>query len=312
MRLMAAGLILAFLALNGIGQTSSAGDAQSTARANNLKLCRKAEDVLASMAKKRLKVLAFCDLAAKAAPIFPRMAKGYYRQALSAALALKSREALVLASRLKSMVKRRPSAPESGQALALSRDLKRQAHAAWPLRLVAEGVLSLDPDLARQALQMGVKRCRKNPDQSRRDLDMAGLALVLARRDRKDARGLADEITRPKIRAWAYREMARLTQAEKDLKRALEAAAQIADSGAKAMSLAQIAGIYYQVAKKTGTALFERAFEEAGRVRESMRRSFVQGEVAATAASFNARMAAKMAERVNSANGACFKAWRKV
>ena len=312
MRLVTTGLILTFLVLSGIGQMSSAQGSGSLARADILKLCQKAEGVLASMAKKRLKVLAFCDLAAKAAPIFPRMAKDYYQQALSAALALKSREHLVLASRLKSMAKRRHFASESGQAMAYSQELERQAHTAWPLRLVAEGVLSLDPDLARQILQTGVNTCRKNPDSRRRDLDMAGLSLVLARRNRKDARGLADEISRPRIKAWAYRKLARLTQAEKDLKKALQAAGHIKEPGAKAMSLAKTAGMYYQVKEKQGAALFKRAFEEAGRVKESMRRSFVQGEVAAIAASFNARMAAKMAEQVASANGACFKAWRKV
>ena len=179
------------------------------------------------------------------------------------------------------------------------------------MRLVAEGALPLDPALAGRALQIGLQRCRENPYPGRRGLDRAGLCLVLARRDRQEARLLAAQITIPRVRSWTYRELSRLTQAEPDLAEALRAAGQIKDPGAKAISLAQTAGLYYQVRQKAGADLFKKASNTAGQVEDRQRRSFVQGEVAAAAVLCNARLAAQMADQVDAVNGACFKVWRR-
>jgi len=300
----------AALALALLGAVGFSAPGRLAASSNAAELMARTQAALARLEASEQKVLAFCDLAAKAAPDFPQMAADFYGEALATAGDASRAQALTLAGKLKEQAKARPAAAESAPALAAARDLEARAWAAWPLRLLAEGLLPLNPPKAAAVLGVGLERCAQNPDPYYRDMDRAGLALVLARRDSASARRQMDLIGEARIRAWAFRELARLSQARGDLAKAVQAGERIADPGAQAMSLAATARLYFQVDQKAGSALGRRAFDLAGRIEDRKRRSFVQGEVAALISFFDPLAAEGMAGRLGPLDGSGFKAWR--
>jgi hypothetical protein len=250
------------------------------------------------LAARQLKVVALCGLAGKATAL-PDEARRIYGLALAAARDLDDPRAHELAREL-------AGRGDAGRSWA--RALEGMARAAWPLRLVAQGALTLDREQAARALELGLERARANPSAEERSRDLAGLAVVLARLDLARARGIVGEVDDPLWRAWAWRELAMAGKSRKDLLRAAQAARQAQDRALGAVSLARAAALAWGWEPALGRRLFSQALDLAGAVADPQRRAWAKGRVAALVARAAPRAALDAAKKL--VGGAGFAAQR--
>ena len=262
-----------------------------------------AQRLLQELAARQLRVVALCELAGKAVGALPGEARRLYALAWAAARALDDPRARELAREL---------AGRGGAGRSWARSLEVRLRAAWPLRLVAQGVLGLDRELAVRALELGLARARANPSAEARGRDLAGLAVVWARLDLARARGVVEEVGEPLWRAWAWRKLARLSQSRRDLEQAVRAALGVRDKALGAVSLARAAALAWGWEPAWGRRLFSRAWELAGAVADRQRRVWTRGKVAALVARAAPRAALAAAEELagGGAEGAGFAARR--
>ena len=277
--MLAGALGTGFLLLSASGQAGPAPGPGAAALARLKAAGGPWEALDRELAGGQRRVMAWCDLAHKASASFPGLARDYLARALAEALALADPRA--------------PSAEDDASPGA--QRLRRRARAAWPLRLVAQGGLALDLDLAQRALAQGLERCRRNPDPRQRDQDLAGLLLVQAHRDPKGAARLAGQVDDPAWRAWVWRRLSQFTRSAEAPRAALAAARQVADLGQRALALAATAP--YLAPHKPGAArqVAQEALALAGRLPEGRGRDLVQAQAVLLAGRGDPRLGLELA-----------------
>lgn len=263
----------------------------------------RANALLTSLRARQSRVVALCDLASKAAPAFPKLAREYISQALATAVSLAGPQTRDMVEQ----ARREAARQGSGHGAAEIREMDQLSRSAWPLALVARSALVVDLELAAKALDLGLERARGNPDPVGRDRDLAELAMVMGRSQAVRAREVAASIKNDHVRTRAWRGLAELTRQPQDLAQAALADQQITDPGAGALSLARTAAQAYDWSPAEGLRLFKQAFALAGKVASSKRRALLQAEVAAALARLDPKAGFDLAKRVEPGQGVRFK-----
>jgi len=292
-------LVLCALLAAGCGegpQTASRDKAPDLAR-------ERSSALLVSLKARQSRVVALCQLAAKAAPAFPELAREYLDLALNTAQSLadpQTRDQVEKASQ-------RALAQKTDEPKHEIAEIDQLSRAAWPLALVARSALVVNLELAAKALELGLERARSNPDPQARDRDLAEIAMVMGRSQAPRARRLAAGIISDQIRARAWRGLAELTRQPQDLSEAVRADQLIAEPGTGALSLTQTARQAYDWNPEQGLRLFRQAFAMAGKVASSKRRALLQAEVAEALARLDAKAGFDLARKVDPEQGVRFK-----
>lgn len=259
---------------------------------------------------RQARVAALCGLAAKAAATAPDLGMRFCAQALEQAAGLYDPALRALAERLRAAA---DSAGDPGRRETLAAaagEMEGYCLRVWPLRLVAEAALAVAPDIAAQALNQALMNLGLNKGPGR-DQDLAGLALVVARREPARARALAGQVADPGQRSRLWRELARGTNQPQDLEAAAAAARQIADPSAGARALAAAALDRWELDPEGGRALFAEARDLAGREPDPARQALALGEAAALLAQADPRQGLEEARALPALGGARFKALRR-
>lgn len=224
------------------------------------------------------RVVLLCDLAGRATGSAPELALDFYRQAQAAADQAVVRSAWAQARDLRSAAKAWPEAPRR-EAQEIAAGLEAASGRVWPLALVAEGALGVDPLLAAQVLRHGLDQVALEPAGSGRDQDLVRLALVQARWDQAQAGRLAAQVDDPLLRAWAWRQLAAPGRHPQAAASAVDAARAAAPGPGQALALARCGVMQLEADPAQALDLFEEAFGLAGRL-EPDQREAAQGQVA--------------------------------
>jgi hypothetical protein len=265
---------------------------------------QKALEVLDTWQKRQLQVVALCGLARKVEPYFPNRAKECYLKALALAKAGDSARASEVAAALRSQAASRPQGWDKKRLIALARSLESRAFAGWPLRLVAEGALSADPEISEPALKLALDRCRSNPNPEAGELESAAVILVWAKIRPLQAREKAQELKNLQTRARVYRELALLRRDRGDLDRALAAGHRISDAALRLQSLARTAAVMHAMDPDSSLKLLKRIWAEAGQVQTAA--PGLQDKVAAILVRVDVEAGLQAASRIPLKDGAGF------
>ncbi|MFZ5586981.1 MAG: hypothetical protein ACOZHQ_13755 [Thermodesulfobacteriota bacterium] len=246
------------------------------------------------------RVALLCDLAGRAAGGAPDLALECYRQAQAAAALAAGQSGQVQARELRAAAQDWPTARRE-RAQALAAGLDEAGDRVWPLALVAEGVLGVDPVLAAQVMQAGLDRLSLSPAGPGRDQDLARLALVAARWDQAQAGRLAEQVGDPLLRSFAWRQLARPGPRPQALAKAVLAARRAAAGPGQARALAHCGLLQLEADPAQALDLFEEAFALAGRL-EPGAREMAQGQVALLVAGRAPQVGLDLARRLPAAS----------
>jgi hypothetical protein len=140
------------------------------------------------------------------------------------------------------------------KALLISSRLDSSQSRAWPLRLIAEEWLIIDPAYAEQILETA-QITAEGAYGIYRDLDLRGIAVTWARLDPGQGVLIATKISDPSLRSWAFREISAVSGDSSLLLDAAESARRVSDPVQRARALREV-GVqaddeaYFQEAQK--------------------------------------------------------------
>ena len=125
---------------------------------------------------------------------------------------------------------------------------------AWALRLIAGEWSGVDPQRAKEILEMAVNTAESGIGLNR-DLDLRGIAVEMANLDSQRGLEIARMVADPALRAWGLREIGALTKDPAIFAQAVESARQIESPARRAEALRKIGQLTQD------TALFQEAYE---------------------------------------------------
>lgn len=293
-------LLLAGLLL-GCGQ-EPAGKAPS----GDLKLEQKAAQLAERMARQRLSALSLAELSSRAG-VFPELARSWFQESLSLLDAMERKPALSLAARLsldKGLKKNR-----SARAKRLAERLQRLAKEAWPYGLLAKETQALHPDISRRVLEKGLSLALKNRISGQRDL--AGLILVMARRERPRALALIAKIDDQAVKSMLYLGLARQEAYPGAYQMAAACAARISDPSAGALFMARAAKAAYYWDRPWSLRIFQRAYDLAAKPQAQAPPELIRAKIAARLAGLDPQAGFKMAQKLGAPAGVGFQAFAR-
>lgn len=262
-------------------------------------------DSAADQIKTRDRILALCDLAQKAAFVFPGLALELARQAL---LLECSQEKSAVASLARELRKLNPEGLSPQQDKLLN-GLESRTRAAWRFRLIGQTVQALQPEFSLTAYDFALRTCLANPDVRQRDAELVELAVLLARLDRWKAWVLIRLIKQKTAKVRAMRLVAGLGNSWFEMGCALALARTISEpvENIKALNgIAKNAGMWD---KDSRSAVCSEAFDLAKNIGDKNQRARLLGRVAAQAALIDPYKGLDLAMAMDSMDGAAFEAF---
>ena len=263
---------------------------------------------LAKLGELEQRALALCTLGRQSESLFPDLATQFYKDALKAVEAVGDPATSDLATELRTAVRKPILAQYKDSALALAQKLEKKARSAWLARLVAQGSAGLDPQLAQDAMQLGLYRAGSNPDEASRDWDLAGLVLEMSRWAPKSAMAAAQRVKSPWVRTWIWRSLAGQFKQPDLLELAARESTGIIKPARRAMVLALLAGESIGIGADGGEGLFQEALKQAAALPDTARIHFVQGECVAQLVGQTSAAQLKQVWKLDPGAGARFKA----
>ena len=241
---------------------------------------QQAREELDSLIRQERRCVALWLLGSKSESMFPKLSTGYFKQALEAAERAADRRYLRAADSLRKATGAMQARFRS-QAERLASRLEKGAREAWRHRLVADGAGTIWPELAQRAMDLALQRIRGNPDQKRRDWDLAALIITMARRNRERALKFVHELKDPLARSWVRRKLGLQLLDAALLRAARKDAEKIAEPAIQALVLSQVAGGLWQLRAAGGDEVFGQALQKAHKIKDPQRARMVLGECAA-------------------------------
>lgn len=297
------GLLIVFLMLSslapfaraqGCGQIQSGKFPWFTARA-----------LRADQIKTQNQILALCDLAKKAAPVFPRLALDLARQALSLECSQEKARAVSLVGDVRRLFAKRLGADQE----KMLQGLESRARAAWRFRLIGQTAQALQPEFSLIAYDFALRTCLTNPDVRQRDAELVELAAVLARHNRWKAWVLIRLIKEKTAKVRAMRLVASAGNSWFEMGCALVLAQTMEDPASRIKALSGIAKSAVMWNKSLRTELCTRAFDLAKEINDKSLRAWLEGRVAADAALIDPHEGLALAMAMGSRDGTAFEAF---
>ncbi|MCX6030921.1 MAG: hypothetical protein NT169_16695 [Chloroflexi bacterium] len=128
------------------------------------------------------------------------------------------------------------------KALLIADRLGAAQNRAWALRLIAEEWIAVDPKQAEAILQQALATATNTRyTNTYSDLDLRALAVTWAGLNKARGLEVAGQVADPALRAWAYREIAVVTEDPALFKQAAEAALAVPDPIRRSQALREIA-----------------------------------------------------------------------
>ncbi|MFH1059320.1 MAG: hypothetical protein V1797_11675 [Pseudomonadota bacterium] len=268
-------LVWALAALLGLAACAQPEPGRGAPEPEALRQARTRLDLIQGL---QCRVVLLCELAGRATGSAPDLALDFFRQAQAAANQAVAQSAWAQSRDLRAAAKPWPSAQRQA-AQAAAAGLEAASGRVWPLALVAEGALGVDPLLAAQVLRSGLEQVALEPAGPGRDQDLVRLALVQARWDQAQAGRLAAQVGDPLLRSWAWRQLAAPGRHPQAATNAVAAARAAAAGPGQALALARCGVMQLEADPAQALDLFEEAFGLATGL-EPARRETAQGQVA--------------------------------
>lgn len=146
--------------------------------------------------------------------------------------------------------------------------------AVGPLLVIADKYLKIDKETAEKIIYSAVNRAQQCKNRRNRDLELRPAAALLVQIDRQAAVNIAEAISRPESRSWAYRSMGvRLAGSDRRSTAeffgiAFQESSRIKSLLRRVQSLAMLANEWAKMDVKAGKMVFTEAAKIAARIKD--------------------------------------------